>query len=189
LANFKNQNNNRIDWIRAARVLLQSRDLGKSISSPEFQDAFFLLESKYRSLLYRVLTLENEDGSRASLPPQFFYGVKDWNNSNRSLDETAILTGEVIKAEILDINSITDSPTLIPLAEQSIVAVYEFLEYPENYRDRLLEQKVWEGSWLHAMGTDQGARRYIAHKTDHFVINGELLKVSELEKKAEINKE
>ena len=52
---LKDQNNDRVTWIRAARDLLRARSLGKAITVKEYQEAYRLTEEKIRgSSLYRV---------------------------------------------------------------------------------------------------------------------------------------
>jgi len=71
---LQDQNNNRVIWVRAARVLLEATALGRGIKAPEYSKAYRLYEDKTRSELYRTLSTYNEvTQERAPLPPQFFY--------------------------------------------------------------------------------------------------------------------
>ena len=86
---LKDQNNDRVIWVRAARVLLEATALGAQIKALDFVKAYRLYEDKIRSELYLALTIYNSDThKRDPLPPQFFYGIKDWGRSI-SLDDAA----------------------------------------------------------------------------------------------------
>jgi hypothetical protein len=46
---LKDKNNNRVIWVRAARVLLDATSLGKQIKAPEYIKAYRLYEDKMRN--------------------------------------------------------------------------------------------------------------------------------------------
>ncbi len=170
---LKDKNNNRIIWVRAARVLLKTRSLKTQVSSQDFHRAFLQLEERVRNELYRKLTIEGENGERKPLPPQFFNGIKDWE-SEITLDDAAIRASSKIKMSSITIEKVIPEPSLEPLAPRSIVAIYEFLEFPKDYEDPLDEIETWKDDWKGSLRTDQGARRYIAHWQEKYAIDGNL---------------
>jgi len=70
---LKDQNNDRVTWVRAARDLLRARSIGKSISVKEYQEAYRLTEDKIRHKLYLALSVYDPNTHNWNpLPPQFF---------------------------------------------------------------------------------------------------------------------
>lgn len=168
------QNNSRITWLRAARTLLQVRKMGRQISSEEYKVAYKLREEQARNELYMVLTLfDAETGGRQPLPPQFFYGIDNWRECAK-LDEAAVGASNSSSAYSITIDSVPPRPTLRPIAPKSVVAVYEFIEYPKDYEDPLEAVQDWGEDWDRSFDIDQGARRYVAHTKQKIAINGEL---------------
>jgi uncharacterized protein (DUF1778 family) len=177
---LKDQNNDRLIWLRAARVLLHSISLSKQISATEFTEAYRLAEEKIRHNLYKALSLYNEKTKeRQALPPQFFYGLIDWQ-TERLLDEAAKLASQQITAQDVIIDKVLQRSTTLPLSKASVVAIYDFLEYPKEYKDPLHSVAVWRDHWDFGpnigLGIDQGARRFVYHKLRHHAIDGKLYK-------------
>ena len=171
---LRNRNNNRIIWVRAARSLLQARALGAKIKVDELQQAYRLYEHRIRNELYLILTLEeSETGNRLPLPPQFFYGVSNWNKF-RPLDEVAVEVSNPIEAYKVTIDKIPPQSHLPPLSDKSVVAIFNFLDYPSEYEDPLQEVEVWDGDWTAAYGEKAGAARYIAHRSQKYAVSGKL---------------
>lgn len=171
---LSDQNNDRGVWIRAARTLLQSQRLGRDISSPEYKRAYQLVEERTRNDLYRLLTLPGKLSSgRQPLPPQFFYGIADWETC-KSLDDAAVKVSQKVVAYQQSIDSVPPQPALAPLDRRSVVALFGFLEFPENYDDALADVSVWNGNWQSRHGVDQGAQRYVAHTQQKYAIDGKL---------------
>src|SRR5690606_25934553 len=84
---LSDQNNSRSTWVRAARTLLQAKQLGHQIISEEYKIAYRLREERARNDLYKILTLPDaKTNGRQPLPPQFFYGIDDWKTC-ATLDE------------------------------------------------------------------------------------------------------
>lgn len=171
---LRNRNNNRIIWVRAARSLLQARALGAKIEVDELQQAYRLYEHRIRNELYLILTQEDsKTGDRLPLPPQFFYGINDWDKF-RTLDEIAVEVSSPIEAYLVTIDEIPPEPHLPPLSEKSVVAIFDFLEYPSEYEDLLQEVDIWEEDWRDVHGAKAGATRYIAHQAQKYAVDGKL---------------
>jgi len=161
---LKDQYNDRSTWIRAARDLLHSISLSKQITVPEYNEAYRLLEEKIRHKLDAVLSVhDQETGTSSALPPQFFYGLKDWQ-APRSLDEAAILASQSTRSQTESIDTVFRHGRFGPLSELSIVAIYDFLEYPKEYKDPLQAVKVWDDHWEDRIGIDEGAANFIYHR-------------------------
>lgn len=172
---LKDKNNNRVTWIRAARVLLQTRALSFQIKSDYYNKAFLQLEERVRNELYRVLSIAGENGEKEPLPPQFYYGIKDWSSStNLTLDDVAIQVSNRTTSHSVNINTVPPEPSLKALSSKSIIAIYNFLEYPEDYVDPLDEIQEWEENWQNSFGISRGARRFVTHNRENYVVNGTL---------------
>jgi len=180
---LKDKNNNNIIWIRAARTLLESQKLSEEIKSEKFLRAYRIHEEKVRNDLY--LKLRTDTDNPQPLPPQFFFGTKDWK-SGKDLDELAKETSQKFPSYNIDINSVPPEPPLDPISEKSVCAIYDFLEYPdpEDYLKKDLLQKVelWKEGYDHIIGPHSGAARYIYHRKTWHAVNGELFKRKPIEK-------
>jgi hypothetical protein len=171
---LSDQNNNRVTWVRAARTLLKSVELKTQIASEEYKVAYELEEERARNELYTVLSLVDEkSGERIPLPPAFFYGIDDWRTSN-SLDEAAIRASSNAVAYSITIDKVPPQAHLKPLSAKSVIAIFDFVEYPKIYNDPLKSVSDWDDNWESSHGIDQGARRYVAHTKQKIAVDGKL---------------
>ena len=168
------QNNNRATWVRAARTLLKSVELKTQISSEEYKVAYELEEERARNELYTILSLvDKQTGERVPLPPQFFYGIDDWRTCN-SLDDAAIKASSGAVVYSVTIDEVPPQAYLKPLSPKSVIGIFDFVEYPKTYNDPLKSIVDWDDNWEDSHGTDQGARRYIAHTKQKMAVGGKL---------------
>ncbi|MBV2138600.1 MAG: hypothetical protein KUF79_17470 [Candidatus Thiodiazotropha sp. (ex Ctena orbiculata)] len=173
---LSNHNNDRVVWIRAARILAQTISLKKDIKTSEHMKAYEIEENKCKGDLYRILSLYDKTGSYDPLPPQFFYGIPDWEQTG-SLDEAAIKADAEMRAGSLSIDEVVPEPSLSEISIPSIVTIYDFMEYREDYVDPLnidIRNYNWGDAWIHSMGKKQGAMRYVYHRTNHYVFGGRI---------------
>lgn len=171
---LKDQNNDRVTWVQAARDLIRARNIGKSIAVPEYQEAYRLTEEKIRHKLYLALsTYDTKTQSRNPLPPQFFYGIKNWDVF-RSLDDVAIEVSQEVKAYSVVIDQNTPQSSILPLAAKSVIAIYNFLDYPADYEDPLKTIEMWTDNWEESLGINEGAKRFVSHVTNNTAIGGKL---------------
>lgn len=173
---LRDQNNNRQVWVRAARTLLKTKNLKKRILLQEYVEGFEAVEERVRNELYANLTiLDEKTGERSSLPPQFFYGINNWREIEK-LDDAAILSkGNAVVSDVT-IDNVLPIPRDQSLAKESVVAIYNFLKYPNNYIDPLKSVNLWDDNWEMAWGESDGARKYVAHRTLGYAINGKWFK-------------
>lgn len=175
---LKDQNNNRITWVRASRDILHALNLAKEIKTSQYLEAYRQFEEKIRHKLYLALTMVDEKtGARQPLPPQFFYGVSDWKGA-KTLDEVAKETSGQIKSGSVSIDRNIDEPHSTPLSKNSVVAIYNFLEYPKDYDDPLKKVKVWDEGWEYSSGVCQGAKRFVSHISSFRAFNGKLYPIN-----------
>jgi len=174
---LKEHTNDNILWVRAARSLLKTLELKEQVKSSECIIAYNLMEERVRSELYRMLSTSNENVGE-SLPPQFFYGIKDWKGSTISLDEAAIKASSNSSGYTADINSIPPEAemALTAISEESVIAIFDFIESPDNYKDPLEHIKIWSDRWEDSIDISQGAKRYIAHMKVTTIIGGQIQK-------------
>lgn len=174
---LKDQNNDRVTWIKAARDLLRARTIGKSIIVKEYQEAYRLAEEKIRHKLYLALsTYDPTTHSRMPLPPQFFYGVQNWNVV-RPLDEVAKDVSQKTNVYGYSIDQVTPQSSILPLDSKSVVAIYDFLEYPPDYDDPLKTVERWADHWEDSRGINEGAKRFVYHVSHNMAIGGKLFPV------------
>lgn len=171
---LSDQNNNRVTWVRAARTLLKSVELKSKISSEEYKVAYELEEERARNELYTILSLvDQKTGERIPLPPQFFYGIADWRTC-KSLDEAAVKASSNSVAYTVTIDEVPPQAHLKPLSQKSVIAIFDFVEYPKAYNDPLKSVSDWNDNWDTFHGIDQGARRYVAHTKEKLAVGGKL---------------
>ena len=177
---LKDQNNDRVIWVRAARSLLQAKRLAKEIELDEYQRAYRLYELRVRNDLYLALTIRDpKSGHRQPLPPHFFFGLPDWQadaDAEKTLDEVAIKASNPIEAYTVTIDKLPPEPTLYPLSEKTVTAIFDFLDYPEDFVETLDDVKDWSATLYMHMFTNEksGAARYVAHRKTKFVSQGEI---------------
>jgi len=172
---LRDQNNDRITWVRASRLIAQSQQLADSILSSEYRTAYPLAEESVRAKMYEALTVRGEDGARNSLPPAFFFGRKDWKISKLSLDELAKATSTRTKVYSVTDDHVVPDVGAINLAGRSVLVVMDFLNFRSDYQDPLdaVEHKnfnAWPDSW----GPTQDARRYLSHQEKFIAVAGKL---------------
>jgi hypothetical protein len=171
---LSDQNNNRATWVRAARTLLKSVELKAQISSEEYKIAYELEEERARNDLYTILSLvDKKSGARVPLPPQFFYGIDDWRTCH-SLDDAAIKASSSAVVYSMTIDEVPPQAFLKPLSPKSVIAIFDFVEYPKTYNDPLKSVGDWDDNWEASHGIDQGARRYVAHTKQKVAVGGKL---------------
>lgn len=173
---LSNQNNSRIIWVRAARDILHSENLAKEIKTPQYYEAYQLFKEKIRHKLYLILTIEDENGDRHALPPQFFYGLADWRNEI-SLDDAAKETSSKMKSGSVIIDKNMEEPSRTPLSRETVITIFNFLEFPKDYKDPLKKVQVWKDRWEDSFGVSQGAKRFVHHITHTHAINGKLIPI------------
>lgn len=171
-------NNDRVVWVHAASTLLESVDLGKEIKSPDYQKAFQLKVNLTRAKLHQILTLENSQGKKSPLPPHFFFGGKDWRQEaakKMKLKDLAEKHSSPLEAYSPNIDELPPTSQMNPISEKSIVAIYEFMEFPKDYPDLHRAVEVWKGNWDVPTKIDcQGARRFVGFQQDHITFNGKV---------------
>lgn len=170
---LSDKNNNRIIWVHAARTLLQAIELGNQIKNNEYKKAFQLYAEQTRVKLYQALSFGH---AGASLPPNFFYGSSNWEEESLekiSLNDAARKVSNKIEVIRGSIDFVSSMPEFLPLSEKSVIAIYNFLEFPDDYSDPLESVKDWDSEW-YTLKIDQGARSYVAHRKMKFTSDGKL---------------
>lgn len=173
---LKDKNNDRIVWVRAARLLLHALEFKEKITTPDIIEAFDVSAERLRAELYRTLSIKVEGKNNIQpLPPQFFYGIDDWE-TEKSLDAAAIKGSSEMVCVSVSIDENIPSPSSGGLAAKSVIAIFDFMEFPKEYNDPLEKVKNWEDYWADSNGMIQGAKRYVAHTKSNIVIGGKIHK-------------
>jgi hypothetical protein len=173
---LKDQNNENVSWVRASRLLLRGGDIKSKILTPDMQETSLLVEENLRSKLHRVLEFKPDvDCAYEPLPPQFFYGINDWK-TEKYLDEAARKGSSRIVVTNVTIDQNIPTPSGDAISSKAVIAIYCFLEYPNNYDDPLNRVIDWDDDWINSHGINQGAKRYIYHKRNTLAVDGKLHK-------------
>lgn len=161
---LKNCNNDRMIWIRASRLLLNTLAFRNKIETPDIIEAFDLATEQLRVELYRVLSMKSgQHKDLQPLPPAFFYGNEDWE-TEVDINQAAIKSKPKIEGNEVTIDKNVPVRSCKWLQWQSVIAIYDFLEYPSDYDDPLDRVNKWNTHWCDSRDHSQGARKYIAHR-------------------------
>mgnify|MGYP003626528643 CR=1 FL=1 len=168
-------NNDRVRWIRAARLLVEAQNLAEGpggITSARYLKAYELDKDRWRFKFYQLLG--DADPVYESLRPAFFYGVKKWASDNIDPDEAARLSSSKIEAySMAAYEPWKKMNSLNSLSPQSIIPIYDFCQYPADYKDPLDLVKSWEIQNIrHETGNLSGPINYLRHQNDHVIFDG-----------------
>ncbi len=173
---LEDQNNDRIVWLRAARLLQRAISLSASIDSAEYKLSYALAAEEVRTKLYEALTLKGPYGERNALPPAFFFGHPEWREqAGRKLEELAMVTSMSTQVfSVSESDTIPDHP-IRNLAESSVKVIFDFLKFPTDYDDPLkgvdwTELDVMDETY----GPAQGAFRYLRWKTKNMTVGAKV---------------
>jgi hypothetical protein len=174
-------NNNRVDWVHAARTLLNAQEIGAQIKFPEYKKAYQLEVNRTRADLHRVLETEDpKTGYPSPLPPAFFYGSENWKEqwkNNTKQGVLAIKVSQEIGAYEAEIHKLPPPCDLSSLSDKSIVTIYDFLLYPKGFPDLVRKVKVWDYPWHSPFHIErQGAQRYIGFNKKYKAVGKKLYK-------------
>ena len=111
---LKDQNNDRVTWLRAARTLRRVVKLRDQILDPDYLAAYDLEADKARADLYVALSQIDSDGNRTALDPRFFYGIPNWADYE-TLDEVAMASSRWVKGGQVTIDRNLPSNSTKPL--------------------------------------------------------------------------
>jgi hypothetical protein len=164
--------NDRIQWVYAARTVLQYKILKEqvTISAKLTHLQIHEIETKYE------IAQEFRKAGKNGLEASFFYGANDWsdetnlNNAARRSSENSTIAFSV------NPNKNQQAPSLLEIPGKAVVAVYDFLEFDELDIDLLDKVEVWEEDRTADFPNfKQGAHKYIIHARDHRSVGGSLM--------------
>ena len=150
----------RSSWISAARLIVHSQQLGRSIDPlSHYTTAYQIAENNVRMKLEHALTVNG-----SPLPAAFFFGYDNW--SDPSLDLTRVHNAtkplNQMHAVGAHTNSVIASPAIQHLDERSVVVVMNFIRETNASSDPLDEIDFQShNDWPEYSGVAQGARKYI----------------------------
>lgn len=172
---LKDLNNDRIIWIRAARVLASALHLGKQIESGQYVEAYRLAEDAVRARLYDGFMEKNHNGERVAPRAAFFFGHPDWRTFDGDLKAAALATFP--QGRVFSVQQHESVPEMIvrPLSADSVIVIMGFLQFPPGYPDSLdgVEPDAYK-AWPDTYGPLQGAARYLSFLDRYRVVNGEV---------------
>lgn len=119
---LKNQNNDRVTWILVSRIIILVDELSSKIELEHHKKVFDLQKFQIQHKIRDLLSYEKDEG----LPVSFFIGLKNWKN-------------------IKDSDALSQiSPIFVEnqLNEKILIKIFDFIKYPDNYDDPLLNIKT-----------------------------------------------
>ena len=77
------------------------------------------------------------------------------------------------KARRVEVYKLRHTPKFSSLSEQSIVAIYEFLKYPDDFEDRLNDVDTWDITKNECFDhLYESPWKYLKHRKEHVVSGG-----------------
>jgi hypothetical protein len=162
-------NNVRVDWIYAARLLLETKELEKEITYKEHTRVIEVKKMKVRHDLYsQFQIIDHETNTESPLPVSFFYGIENWRDYLSSPDDAAYKAFRRDRPATFGEHEVSRIEKLPMLSEHSVYIIFEFLAWPENYDDPL-EKHKYTSEWSEDIKSFQGegAFKYIKHRQDY----------------------
>ena len=168
--------NNSLQWIYAARVVLQYQDLKDQVVTPSKLKHLQIHEIATRYEIVEVFSNEGKNG----IEPAFFYGVTDWDEASTLDDVAKRSSANSTVVGWVDPDKNQQQPSLLGIPAKAIVAVYDFLEFREEEIELLDNVEVWNNDYTaNFPNFKQGAHKYIIHARDTVVIGGKLFRRDE----------
>lgn len=165
---LNDRNNDRRKWISAARILQQSLELSKSLTENEHKSILQVEMDRYRHQLWEILNPHNEQ-----ITPAFFYGCID---PGLDIDEAGRQSS---LPKVGEPQSMLSSGH--HLSEQSLFAIWDFMEFPEDYadplRDTFSQEQTQSLRLRHRPMYD-----YLEHRHSYRSVAGKLHKFSNTDK-------
>ena len=72
----------------------------------------------------------------------------------------------------ISIDQHTPQSSILPLAAESVIAIYDFPEFPADYDDPLKSVEAWSDDWDDSLGINEGAKRFVYHVTHNTAVGG-----------------
>ncbi len=162
-------NNSRVDWIYAARLLMETKSLEDEITTAEHQTVLGIKKMKVRhSLLNQFQVIDEEKNTESPLPVSFFYGIPNWREYFDAPNDAACESMKFDRPTTFGEYEVPKMERLPMLQEQSVYAVFEFLSYPENFEDHL-DKLNYNAEWPQRVKSfeGEGAYKYVKHRRDY----------------------
>ena len=109
---LKDQNNNRVTWIHASRMLIETLEISKGITEDNHKKVYHLKEYEIQYKLYDKFNFEEAQG----MPIAFFSGMTDWKVFTPENYSTAL-------------NIISSSSMKNKLDPTSIFIIFDFIKF------------------------------------------------------------
>jgi len=147
-------NNDRIKWITASRILANIEQISLNISIKEHKELFEIQKLKYKTIIRDLLSDENKHGA-------FFYGSDDWEEE---IDDSANKSTLTTKKQ----NEQGYTGGLNNLAEVSLYKLWSFTQFPTKYVDSL-GNEIFTNKQIskNIRGDFPGLFEYLTHKRNN----------------------
>jgi len=168
-ATLDDLNNNRVDWIYAARLLMETKSLEEEITTAEHQTVLVIKKMKVRhALLNQFQVIDEENNTESSLPVSFFYGIPNWKEYLDSPDDAADESMKFDRPATFGEYEVSKMERLPMLTDKSVYAVFEFLSYPKDFEEPL-DKLNYSDTWPQRVKSfaGEGAYKYVKHSRDY----------------------
>lgn len=162
-------NNVRVDWIYAARLLIETKELEKEIKCEEHVRVIEVKKMKVRhDLLNQFRIVDQEKNTESSLPVSFFYGIENWRDYINAPDDAAYEAFRRDRAATFGKHEVSKIERLPMLLEHSVYIIFEFLAGPKECNDPF-SKHIYTSDWPENVKSFQGegAFKYIKHREDY----------------------
>ena len=162
---LNDRNNDRRKWISAARILQKSLEISKKVTEREHRSILQIEIDRYRHQLWEILNPYDE-----YITAGFFYGANDPGLDINEAAKMASLprVGEP-EGRLSSVHS---------LSEESLVVIWDFMKFPEDYTDPLRSTFSQEQIEMLRL-SHQPLYKYLEHKRAYHSVAGKLHKLSE----------
>lgn len=149
-------------WLDAARLILQSQELGKNIDGHSYYATAYEIAERNTQIKLRQALMPN--GS--PLPAAFFFGYEIWSDPNLDLNDVHNKTqaGNHMYTVGPQSNTVLPDPKSQQINQQSVIVIMNFIRETENISQNdplsAIDPDVYT-TWPEYNGVAQGARKYI----------------------------
>ncbi len=162
IALLSDNNNDRVTWITAARIVERANQISKNITEQVHIDVLEIQRERYRRQMAVILGFDNPNKGA-----WFFYGS---TNAGSEVKEAA-------KESTRSVHTAWGSKGQLKyLSETSLATLYSLASYPSNYEDPLKKETFDGKIGVEMRASFPGLFDYLMHRADFESVNGNLVK-------------
>jgi hypothetical protein len=156
------ENNDRVTWITAARIVERANQISKNITEQVHKDVLEVQLERYRRQMADILGFDNPNKGA-----WFFYGIK---NFSADIDTAAKESTRPVKT------AFGSKGQTRYISESSLATLYTIAGYPTNYEDPLKKESLVGKVGVEMRASFPGLFEYLTHRSEYKTVNGNLVK-------------